>query len=1103
MTDIDRWVLSYQGRVVNIWYNQDYTVYGVNPGTGGQPPGDNNIVTLVGLGNQVIGLRCNANSGSGGRSCYASVRDDYSYQVQFQAPGGGWITNPGKDEYLRVVPTGDGYFALFSTTWGMYVTVDPGPNPKAGNCNPLRATTGDMNRAARFTAATLNQARDLVADLLDASNSAAGLSFAGMNLANRTLRGDLSLCDFRGAASLKGCVMDGANLKKASFAGQHLAGLSISNADCTGTDFTRCDFSSFVPGTPPPMLASAILTRAVVPAGNSWSGAKMPGAVLAGANLTGCDLSGPPTASTDLTGAILGGAGGTQFTPFFTPAYQGGGIGGYDMRSPTDRVIAYGDGHGKPNYLVCYRPGRGVAGVVYPQGAAFGHVLLNGDPGGGGMGAGLGGYTLADPADQIIAYDGDGQGKPNYLVCYRPGKGVFSIIEKKTDVNNNVTFGTVYDSANGIIGDCDLSDPADRIIAYDFLGTGRLDHLVCYRPGTGKLWIVEKNVDANHNVTFSTVYKSTSGIGHYDLGSKADRLIAYDYESSGRPDYLLCYRPGTGAMTIAHRQGDTFANVYMQGDPGNGIGDPKLRSFSLLDPLDQIIAYDHTGTGHLDHLVCYRPGAGLIMILKKVSDKDDPSAFAPVYWQRFGIGDYDLASPADQVIAYDYAATGHLDHLVCYRPGSGTIWVIQPKGPQATLDRCNLGKANLSGASLAGADLTTTATLAGANLSDTQLNGTNLSGTHLEGAILSGTQLEGAKLDGANLSGATLFGTNFTGLDLTKVTFSAPLKRSTDLSNPTIFTGCTLPYAVIGLDWSNLDLTSATINGLPTNLTGLVAVGVHWNDGYFVRYVLDGANFAHAVLERAHFTGAKLRDKASFASATMTGAHFTSAVLDQADFTGALLGGVAVNQSADFTFAFISNCTFTGANLYGVDFASATLVSGNKLTGTADLEEANFADAYLPGADFTGARLGGAKFDGAFMVQVTLTEADLSPSQHGAIAASLTSASMQAAVFQGTKLYGANLADAVITNTAGSIVEQHYGEDGTLTAPSTMHYRPGRFPDAASFGDETTCPNRETYTINKQQGLDIPRMMQTPNPPPTKWTPKQTMPEIGAPPSGS
>ena len=1091
MTDIDRWVLSYQGRVVNIWYDQNYTVYGANRTPGGQPPGDNNIVTLVGLGNGLIGLRC------GPHAAYASVRDDYYYQVQFQAPNGIWITSAQGDEQLNVRPTGDGYFALFCPHFGKYITVDAGPNPVVGNCTSLRATTGDISRAARFTATCLNPGRNLVADLLDASNSASGLSFAGMNLAGRALRGDLSLCDFRKAASLKGCIMDGAVLQKASFAGQHLAGLSIKNADCTGTDFTGCDFSSFVPGTPPPVLASAILTRAVLPAGNSWSGAKMPGAVLAGANLTGCDLSGT---ATDLTGAILGGAGGAQFTPFFTPAYQGGGIGGYDMGWPTDRVIAYdGDGQGKANYLVCYRPGRGAAGVAYPQGAGFGHVLLNGDPGGSG-GIGLGVYTLSDPADQVIAYDYRGAGSLDHLVCYRPGKGLFSILEKKIDASNNVTFGKVYDSANGIAGDCNLSDPADRIIAYDFLGTGHLDHLVCYRPDTGKLWILEKNIDTNNKVSFSIVYKSISGIGHYDLGSKADRLIAYDYESSGHPNYLLCYRPGTGAMTIAHRQGDTFANVYMRGDPDPH---PGIGNFSLLDPLDQVIAYDHTGTGNLDHLVCYRPVAGLITMLKKISDKDDPSAFAPVYWERFGVGGYDLASPADQVIAYDYAATGHLDHLVCYRPGTGTIWVLQPKGAQATLDRCDLGNANLTGASLAGADVTTTATLAGANLSNTHLAGTNLSGTHLEGANLSGTQLQAAKLDGAHLSDALLAGTNFTGLDLTKVIFSSPLKRSTDLSNPTIFTNCTLPYAVIGLDWSNLDLTSATIDGLPKDLTGLVAVGAHWNDGHFEEYILDGANFARAILKGAHFTSAKIRNKASFASATLTGAVFTSTVLEQTDFTSAVLGGVQSEQNAVLSFAFISNCTFTRANLYGVDFSSATLVSGNTLTGAADLEEANFADAYLPGADFTNADLRGAEFDGAFMVQVVLTGADLSPSQEGAKSASLTAACLQQANLTNAKLYGANLTDAVITGTAGSIVEQHYGEDGMLTQPATIHYRAGTFPAASSLTDQTICPNRYTYDHNKQQGLTIQQMMTSPNPAPTKWAPKQMMPETGAPPSGS
>jgi uncharacterized protein YjbI with pentapeptide repeats len=1092
MTDIDRWILSYQGRVVNIWYNQNYTVYGVNPSAGGQAPGDNNIVTPVSLGNGVIGLRCNANGSSGGRACYASVRDDYGYQVQFQAPGGGWITSPSGDEYLKAVPTGDGYFALLSANFGRYVTVDGGPNPVAGNCNSLRATTGDIDRAARFTATCLNSGRDLLGDLLDVSNSAAGLNLAGLNLANRTLSGDLSLCDFRRVTSLKGCVLDGAVLRKASFAGQHLAGLSLKNADCTGTDFTGCDFTSFVPGTPPPLLADAILTGAVVPAGNSWSGARLAGAVLAGANLAGADLSGT---TTDLSGAVLGGAGGPPFTAFFTPAYQGGGIGGYDLLGSADRVIAYdANGPGQAGYLLCYRPGRGAAAVVDRQGAGFGHVFLNGDP--GGSGAGLGAYNLADPADQVIAFDYGGTGRLDHLVCYRPGKGLFAILAKTTDAGNNVTFTKVFDSATGVAGDCNLSDPADRIIAYDFLGTGHLDHLVCYRPGTGLLWVLEKNIGANNQVSFSVVLKSATGVGHYDLKSGADRIIAYDYEGSGQASYLLCYRPGTGAMTIARRQGGTFVNVYMRGDPDPT---PGIGNFSLLNSADQIIAYDFLGTGHLDHLVCCRPGTGLITVLKRVSDKDDPSAFASVWWQRFGVGGYDLASPADQVITYDYAATGHLDHLVCYRPGTGTIWVIQPRGAQATLDRCNLGGTNLSGASLAGADLTTTTTLEGANLSGTRLAGSHLTGSHLAGANLSGTQLQGAQVDRADLSNATLYGTNFTGLDLTKVIFSAPLKRSADLTNPTIFTGCTLPYAVIGLDWSNLDLTSTTIVGLPTDLTGLTAVGVHCGGGHFEGYILDGANFSHAHLDNANFAGAKIRNRGSFVSAQLTGAVFTGAVLEEADYTSALLGGVSADKNAVLSFAFISNCTFTGANLYGVDFSSATLVSGNKLTGTADLEEANFADAYLPAADFTGADLRGAAFDGAFMVQVTLTGANLAPSQQGAKAASLTGALLQQAALDGTGLDGANLADAVITSTAGSIVEQHYGEDGTLTLPATLHYRPGRFPAASSFTSQTICPNRDTYGHNQQEGLDIEQMMQTRNPPPAQWAPRQTMPDPGAP----
>lgn len=40
------------------------------------------------------------------------------------------------------------------------------------------------------------------------------------------------------------------------------------------------------------------------------------------------------------------------------------------------------------------------------------------------------------------------------------------------------------------------------------------------------------------------------------------------------------------------------------------------------------------------------------------------------------LGGYDLASPADRAFAFDYDHSGKLDHLVLYRPGEGTIWIL-------------------------------------------------------------------------------------------------------------------------------------------------------------------------------------------------------------------------------------------------------------------------------------------------------------------------------------------------------------------------------------------------------------------------------------------
>jgi hypothetical protein len=225
------------------------------------------------------------------------------------------------------------------------------------------------------------------------------------------------------------------------------------------------------------------------------------------------------------------------------------------------------------------------------------------------------------------------------------------------------------DPGNGI-GGYDLKSPANRVLVFDYDSTGKADHLVLYRPATGTLWILK-----NASGAFSPVYHEGdpgSGIGGYDLKSPADRVFAFDYDSSGKLDHLALYRPGTGTIWILKRSGATFAATYHQGDPGNGIGGYDLRSRA-----DQAFAFDYDGSGKLDHLALYRPGTGTIWILKNAS-----GTFSPVYQQGDpgnGIGGYDLKSPADRVFAFDYNRTATFDHLALYRPGTGTIWILKPQ----------------------------------------------------------------------------------------------------------------------------------------------------------------------------------------------------------------------------------------------------------------------------------------------------------------------------------------------------------------------------------------------------------------------------------------
>lgn len=53
------------------------------------------------------------------------------------------------------------------------------------------------------------------------------------------------------------------------------------------------------------------------------------------------------------------------------------------------------------------------------------------------------------------------------------------------------TFRPVYQGNVGGIGGYDLKSPADRAFAFDYNQNGKLDHIALYRPGTGIFYIIE------------------------------------------------------------------------------------------------------------------------------------------------------------------------------------------------------------------------------------------------------------------------------------------------------------------------------------------------------------------------------------------------------------------------------------------------------------------------------------------------------------------------------------------------------------------------------------------------------------------------------------
>ena len=329
-----------------------------------------------------------------------------------------------------------------------------------------------------------------------------------------------------------------------------------------------------------------------------------------------------------------------------TVSAQHNGLGGYDLKSPDDMAFAFDyKSTGNLDHIVLYRPGTGTVFIEGKETGTYAPVYLSF--------TGIGGYDLLEASDRMMAFDYNGTGHADHLLCYRPGTGTVWIL-----ANNNGEFYPVYHSSNGI-GGYDLKSSADQIMAFDYDGSGRYDHLVLYRPGTGTVFIVMNTMG-----TFSAEVVSFTGIGGFDLRSPDDRMIAFDYYSIGTADHLLAYRPGSSVAFVLENTNGSGSFTALQ-TSFTGIGGFDLKSTS-----DRLVAFDYSGTGNQDHLIAYRPGAGVAWIIQSAY-----FAYSPVSMSSTGIGGFDLKSTADQIFTFDYNSTGMMNTLGIYRPGASDFFI--------------------------------------------------------------------------------------------------------------------------------------------------------------------------------------------------------------------------------------------------------------------------------------------------------------------------------------------------------------------------------------------------------------------------------------------
>jgi hypothetical protein len=245
-----------------------------------------------------------------------------------------------------------------------------------------------------------------------------------------------------------------------------------------------------------------------------------------------------------------------------TPGLLGatGGIGGYDLRSTLDKIIAYDLGSGFRNVLLAYRPGSGTFWAIQNQPtptAPYNWVGVVKSSGG------VGGFDLHGTTDQLVAEDFN-PGSMN-LIAFRPGPGL-GYVWHMSHAANSVSWVPGFTSHSGLFN-FSGQQTGDRVVAVNMSGSTVVNannEELWYRPGTNSAAVLDaiSGVVVGGGPVPASFYSYPMNANPYPSSFIGDHVLPFNGAGFGNSS-LLCYQNGTNLSYIFYLNTTTGAYTQM------------------------------------------------------------------------------------------------------------------------------------------------------------------------------------------------------------------------------------------------------------------------------------------------------------------------------------------------------------------------------------------------------------------------------------------------------------------------------------------------------------------------------------------------------------